>query len=388
MNKDGEEKFDTTYDEEFNKINSGHEEYQLKIYPWVGKKYPSAKKKILVVGESNYKYWDESVNKELTNEIRNIINYWVYEQDRGIAFFNTISKLLGVKNDATNRRSFYDTISFYNIVQTVMESPVDRPNDDCFIKGWKVFIDVIDILQPDYCIFIGVTASNYFNYVMTEMNKEFEEVKWGNELIGGTYPRRFSYTYSKNGAPYKLNIVAVRHVSSFFSIDKWNDYLKKDEYSKLFLEYVKELAISGQIETDNNFTLFEEPSSEEIKNFPTWLGHKPIIACQSKENSDLKFMSIGHSYWNNNDVSIKMWRHTGQRWSRQAEEIPLQRFIDAMGFVVSTITRISSEKFEDRNSDYREQMVDKENKNEITFLYNYLKKHNILKQLKEIMKKF
>ena len=72
---------------------------------------------------------------------------------------------------------------------------------------------------------------------------------------------------------------------------------------------------------------------------PTTLKHKPVIVCENYENvdgrnayhSDTKGLSLGLAQWNDRgkvDISAKVWRHTGQKWSRQSEELPLHRVLD------------------------------------------------------------
>lgn len=74
-------------------------------------------------------------------------------------------------------------------------------------------------------------------------------------------------------------------------------------------------------------------------NIPTTLKHKPVIVCENYENvdgkyaynSDAKGISLGLAQWNDRgkiDVSAKVWRHTGGKWSRQSEELPLHRVLD------------------------------------------------------------
>lgn len=48
-------------------------------------------------------------------------------------------------------------------------------------------------------------------------------------------------------------------------------------------------------------------------------------------NSDAKGLSLGLAQWNDRgkvDISAKVWRHTGNKWSRQSEELPLHRVLD------------------------------------------------------------
>lgn len=72
---------------------------------------------------------------------------------------------------------------------------------------------------------------------------------------------------------------------------------------------------------------------------PTTLKHKPVIVCEDYENidgrnaynSDAKGISLGLAQWNDRgkvDISAKVWRHTGEKWSRQSEELPLHRVLD------------------------------------------------------------
>lgn len=72
---------------------------------------------------------------------------------------------------------------------------------------------------------------------------------------------------------------------------------------------------------------------------PTNLKHKPVIVAEDYSNvdgrkayqSDAKGLSLGLAQWNERgrvDISAKVWRHTGERWSRQSEELPLHRVLD------------------------------------------------------------
>jgi hypothetical protein len=74
-------------------------------------------------------------------------------------------------------------------------------------------------------------------------------------------------------------------------------------------------------------------------NIPTSLKHKPVIVSENYENvdgryaynSDTKGLSLGLAQWNDRgkvDISAKVWRHTGEKWSRQSEELPLHRVLD------------------------------------------------------------
>jgi hypothetical protein len=72
---------------------------------------------------------------------------------------------------------------------------------------------------------------------------------------------------------------------------------------------------------------------------PTNLKHKPVIVSENYENidgrkaynTDAKGLSLGLAQWNDRgklDISAKVWRYTGEKWSRQSEELPIHRVID------------------------------------------------------------
>jgi hypothetical protein len=79
---------------------------------------------------------------------------------------------------------------------------------------------------------------------------------------------------------------------------------------------------------------------------PTTLKHKPVIVSENydqidgrNQQSDAKGLSVGLAQWNDRgkvEVSAKVWRYTGEKWSRQSEEMPLHRVIDLAIFVCRT----------------------------------------------------
>jgi len=72
---------------------------------------------------------------------------------------------------------------------------------------------------------------------------------------------------------------------------------------------------------------------------PTTLKHKPVIVAEdysridgrSAYDTDAQGLSLGLAQWNDRgrvDISAKVWRYTGEKWSRQSEELPLHRALD------------------------------------------------------------
>ncbi|MBB6638389.1 DUF6530 family protein [Cohnella thailandensis] len=81
---------------------------------------------------------------------------------------------------------------------------------------------------------------------------------------------------------------------------------------------------------------------------PTSLKHKPVIVAADYEridgrlagNTDTKGLSLGLAQWNDRgkvDISAKVWRYTGEKWSRQSEELPLHRVLDLSILICRTL---------------------------------------------------
>ncbi len=80
---------------------------------------------------------------------------------------------------------------------------------------------------------------------------------------------------------------------------------------------------------------------------PTTLKHKPVVVAENYGNidgrtaydTDAQGLSLGLAQWNDRgkvDISAKVWRYTGEKWSRQSEELPLHRVLDLAIFVCRT----------------------------------------------------
>ena len=98
---------------------------------------------------------------------------------------------------------------------------------------------------------------------------------------------------------------------------------------------------------------------------PTNLKHKPIISVNDYDKidgsfankTDVRALSIGEAQYGKNEISLKVWRHTGQKWSRQNEEIPIHRNIDLTILLLkSLMTNINPDHQKNRLT---EEIIDK-----------------------------
>jgi hypothetical protein len=95
---------------------------------------------------------------------------------------------------------------------------------------------------------------------------------------------------------------------------------------------------------------------------PTELKHKPVIVSEDYDlidgrlanNSDAKGLSLGLAQWNERgklDISAKVWRHTGEKWSRQSEEMPLHRVLD-LAILICKSRLVFKERYRKNEKDY------------------------------------
>ena len=124
---------------------------------------------------------------------------------------------------------------------------------------------------------------------------------------------------------------------------------------------------------------------------PNHLNHKPIIAVNNYDkidaiyanDSDVRALSIGQAQYDKDEISVKVWRHTGNKWSRQSEELPIHRALDLSILTIASILT-------DIKSNYpltslREEIVNEDRVSEISDYYERNK--NMLKpRLEELSK--
>lgn len=90
-------------------------------------------------------------------------------------------------------------------------------------------------------------------------------------------------------------------------------------------------------------------------DIPTHLEHKPIFVVRDYDQidgpyagaTDAKGLSVGLATWDNFEIGAKVWRHTGDRWSRQSEDLPPHRAIDlTLLYCLTRLARASGSKSE------------------------------------------
>lgn len=243
---------DTSYDDMFKPL----QKTEMAWLPWIGKDYKKATGKILIVGESHYtnepnhnqvdaRKLEISNNPNFTREVTAEYPLEGYEAGwknacgrKNNPTFDNLHRAL-LERDLLNseekemRGVLWQQIGFYNIVQRPMDYGAgrrERPNPSDFLNGWLTFLKVVRILQPKTCIFLGVTASNFFseamtnNEAVTDLSMEFTPVDRGEKFNG--INKRTGGSMTIMGI--KTDLIFMRHTSQYFRWKLWNTYLKEN----------------------------------------------------------------------------------------------------------------------------------------------------------------
>lgn len=222
---------------------------ELKWFPWVGDSYKNNPVKILIVGESHYDSSNDLDDKlgQMINDkeyTRNIIKVWAIHSIEDAQklvpkkinvltqqpMFANLHRAIGINNNDTER--LWENVAFYNFIQRPMKNlKKDRPSKNDFIKGWKVLFKLLDILTPDYCLFIGTTSANFLNNAIP---KNMERIKI-------SYKKLDKKKYSKIARLFeigKTKCISIQHTSHHFSHEKWRNFLSDNEFSQPFINEI------------------------------------------------------------------------------------------------------------------------------------------------------
>lgn len=211
------------YDELFDQIK------ELTRYPWIGSNYKE--NRLLIVGESHYAQ-DENTNSDL-----DCYNGFLKDKNRTISivedlmngsnwktFQNTYPALVGSEN--IDKEAFWSNVAFYNFIQRPMNTRMDRPSKSDYCSGWDVFYEVLKVIKPSHCIFLGLESAKFLYPVIKEKkdiifaDKKCTIEQW-DKRIGVNWGKIAHLEYEE----VNTDITFIKHPSAYFKKKDWNDYL-------------------------------------------------------------------------------------------------------------------------------------------------------------------
>ena len=191
-------------------------------YPWVGFNYQTHK--TLVIGESVYNWGkNELERKEISKKfLKNKLFAQIVIYEQGILnpfksrkFVRNIEKIFNKEN---SNIEFWESVSFHEFVQRPMESLNHRPNKIDYINGAKILSNLLNILKPRKCIFLGTSWSKFINIKNILSNNYLLEEKHF-EKINNAYPKIIEIY------EFNLKIYFIKHPSRGFNIEKWKNFI-------------------------------------------------------------------------------------------------------------------------------------------------------------------
>jgi hypothetical protein len=207
--------FESSFDDQFLKIK------ELTWYPWIGLNYNESNKKILIVGDSHY-HKNEKEKIERGSEkgyTRRIINDCPKSNLWKNQTFKNLNKLLNISSYPDNK---WNSIAFYNFIQRTMNYSSripERPSDIDMEKGCIVFSEVLKTINPEICIFLGVSSFEMIISFFKKTGFSFTNINF--RKINKVFPRVIELNVTKI-----IQIIFIKHPSKFFSWKKWQEFFK------------------------------------------------------------------------------------------------------------------------------------------------------------------
>lgn len=200
----------------------------LKWLPWIGKEYFNSESRVLIIGESHYLLDEhdphyaknkEEVNSPQKDFTRNVVQTFCVNNKKPQPTFDNLTRCLSGKQKVSpqKRMELWQHLAFYNFVQRPMKSNKKRPKSEDMQTGWKVFAELIKMLKPTKCIFIGFAAADSYNPYICEHG----------EKVGRCAARLFSAKIDENTS---CPCIAIKHTSQYFSWKKWHEVLNNNNF--------------------------------------------------------------------------------------------------------------------------------------------------------------
>lgn len=194
--------------------------------PWVGTDYRSGgifKKKILIVGESHYcDSQCEGCGTEACSGCHSfttdVINDYLNPKEWN-RWMNTFRKfehsLVNHKTGAEESRAIWDSVAFYNFLQSPMQSARQSGTPEQYRDAAVPFFQVLNELRPDAII---VWGCRLWNRMPGDSWKE------GEKIVINNYPVQNGFYFLEDGTP--VQAVCIYHPAAGYSWDVWHKVLQ------------------------------------------------------------------------------------------------------------------------------------------------------------------
>ncbi len=191
----------------------------LNWLPWIGQNFNQSE--AIILGESHYEDGDEwqDGNKETT---RIMIKKRLLG-DRGKLHTNVEKVLLNLDSPTLEQGNYiWNSITYWNLVQRLITSIDERPNDNDFDNGWEIFFKLIQIIKPKYCVVLGKASCGRLGYYLNNNETDWER------NVAEFYSDEKIINLSNNGCNLKLIFINHPSGSRGFDYKYWANLINKE----------------------------------------------------------------------------------------------------------------------------------------------------------------
>ena len=218
-----------SYDEAFKNIET------LKWLPWVGQQFNNLPKgkKLLIIGESHYlpnikEDWRECVTRpEFTREF---ITDNVYKNpDKTLKMLRNLERLLINDKPTKNQKyKLWNSTSYFNFIPRALESSssAHRPNNEDYVTGWTNFFKILNILEPDICLFCGVSFTYYNGAILAAANQNNCRYCWDDKIcFSSKRVKARKITVTRSGKLIPALFIAHPTLRTGFDYSNWRQFI-------------------------------------------------------------------------------------------------------------------------------------------------------------------
>ena len=211
--------------------------------PWVGIGYREAETKTLILGESIYAYGDggETVRNRILEKQslrqRHMAHGILANPKFKSAYLRNFERAVFLKKKPTGaqQKLLWSQVIFHNLVPRLLHSRRQRPTDEDYTNGWKIFLELAKVVQPQRCLVYGLESKKIDALMRLldspDTSHKIAQKKQRHAAISGNRPITLSILI--NGR--RLDVLCMRHPSSFFSWDKWGLFLRETDMMPVVL---------------------------------------------------------------------------------------------------------------------------------------------------------
>ncbi len=218
------EYLDSRFDEQFSKIEN------LTWHPWVGKDYVNSKRKVLLVGQSQYATdekgnFDENTAQDFKKETttREYAYNTISLEEEPAKFYNQLFKIFEVYDKG--RKEFWSKVAYYHFFQDVdKQVSANKHLKQERMSAWKTWGNIVDLIKPDICIFLGKGMYHYYDIWSNENNIRFE---WKDIENTGFACKPIKGIFENNNTSLNVKFLFIKHPSWIFDVKGWNNFLKE-----------------------------------------------------------------------------------------------------------------------------------------------------------------